>query len=103
MACRVSLPQLKDLVSGIDPRKVAIISVDEYDPKATWEHYIQVNGMNWVQIYDGDLSLHNAFSIDGFPRYYILGKDGVIRHEFKGWNQNDEATIRGAILQALGQ
>src|SRR5215469_14331473 len=71
-ACRVSLPQLKDLASKIDSGKVAIVSVDEYDPKPTWEKYVHENGMNWVQIFDGDLSLHNAFGVDGFPRYYIL-------------------------------
>jgi len=102
-ACRASLPQLKDLASKIDPQKVAIVSVDEYDPKATWERYIQEHGMNWVQVYDGDLSVRNAFGIDGFPRYYILGKDGVILQEFKGWNQNGEATIKKAIAQALTQ
>jgi len=102
-ACRVSLPQLKELAAQIDSAKVAIVSVDEYDPKATWEQYIQENRMNWIQVYDGDLSLHNAFGVDGFPRYYILGKDGVILHEFKGWNQNGEATIKKTIERALAQ
>lgn len=101
--CQVSLPLLKDLASKIDPSKVAIISIDEYDAKPKWEQFIQANGMKWAQVYDGDLSLHNAFGVDGFPRYYILGKDGIILAEFKGWKQNGEATIADAIAQALAQ
>jgi hypothetical protein len=50
---------------------------------------------------DGDLSLHNAFGVDGFPRYYILSKDGVVLREFKGWNQNGESNIKEAIAHAL--
>ena len=100
-ACRISLPQLKDLASKVDPAKVAIISVDEYDPKLTWDHYVQENGMNWVQVYDGNRAMHNAFSVDGFPRYYILSKTGIVLAEFKGWNQNGESTISSAINSAL--
>ena len=101
--CRVSLPLLKDLAAKVDPARVAIISIDEYDPKPKWEQYVHSNGMTWSQVYDGDLSLHNAFAVDGFPRYYILSKDGIILAEFKGWNQNGEATIADAIAAALKQ
>src|SRR5215471_6549506 len=101
--CMMSLPLLKDLASKVDPNKVAIISIDEYDAKPKWEQFIQANGMKWGQVYDGDLALHNAFGVDGFPRYYILSKDGIILAEFKGWNQNGEATIADAIARALKQ
>jgi len=99
--CRVSLPLLKDLASKIDPAKVAIVSVDEGDSKEKWQSFIRDNGMTWTQIYDGDLALHHAFRVDGYPRYYLLSKDGIILNEFKGWNQDGEATIRDAINQAL--
>jgi len=101
--CRVSLPSLKGLASKVDPAKVVIISIDEGDPRQTWEKFIQENEMKWGQVYDGDLSLHNAFGVDGFPRYYILSRDGIILEEFKGWNQNGEATIADAIARALKQ
>lgn len=99
--CRVSLPLLKDLAAKVDPAKVSIISIDEYDSKAKWEEFVQKNGMTWGQVYDDDLSLHRAFAVDGFPRYYILSKDGIIVAEFKGWNQKGETTISDAINRAL--
>ena len=101
--CRISLPRLKDLASKVDPARVSIISIDEYDPKSKWEQFIRENGMNWGQVYDSDLSLHSAFAVDGFPRYYILSRDGIILEEFKGWNQNGESTIYDAITRALAQ
>ena len=101
--CHISLPRLKDLASKIDPAKVAIISIDEYDPKSKWEQFIRENGMNWSQVYDDDRSLHNAFAVDGFPRYYILSRNGIILEEFKGWNQNGESTIQDALTRALMQ
>jgi thiol-disulfide isomerase/thioredoxin len=101
--CRGSLPKLKDLAARVDPTKVTIISVDEGDPKQRWEQFIEANGMNWPQVYDGDRSLYRAFNVDGFPRYYLLSKDGIILAEFKGWGQLGESTISNAIVQALKQ
>jgi thiol-disulfide isomerase/thioredoxin len=102
-ACRVSLPLLKDLASKVDPAKVAIVSIDEGDSRENWEKFTRKNGMTWPQVYDGDLALHHAFRVDGYPRYYILSKDGIILAEFKGWNQDGEATISDAIARALKQ
>ena len=101
--CRVSLPLLKDLASKVDPAKVTIISVDEGDPREKWQQFIQDQGMTWAQVYDGDWSLHQAFGVDGYPRYFVLSKDGMIFEQFKGWNQNGEATISNAIARALQQ
>jgi thiol-disulfide isomerase/thioredoxin len=101
--CRVSLPLLKDLAAKVDPAKVAIVSIDEGDSKENWERFVEKNGMNWFQVYDGDRSLFRAFGVDGYPRYFILSKDGIILEEFKGWNQNGEATISDAISRALKQ
>lgn len=101
--CRVSLPLLKDLASKIDPSKVAIMSVDEGDSRDAWERFIREKGMTWTQVYDGDLALHHAFRVDGYPRYFVISKDGVIVAEFKGWKQDGEATISEAISAALQQ
>jgi thiol-disulfide isomerase/thioredoxin len=98
--CRVSLPLLKDLAAKVDPAKVAIISIDEGDSKENWERFVQENSMNWFQVYDGDRSLYRAFGVDGYPRYFVLSEDGIILEEFKGWNQNGEATISEAIARA---
>jgi thioredoxin-like negative regulator of GroEL len=101
--CRVSLPLLKDLASKVDPAKVAIVSIDEGDSRENWETFIRDNGMTWIQIYDGDLALHHSFRVDGYPRYYILSRDGIILSEFKGWKQDGEASIGEAITRALQQ
>ena len=101
--CRVALPSLKELAAKVDPAKVAIVSIDEGDSKEKWERFIESNGMTWPQVYDQDLSLHWAFGVDGYPRYFVLSKDGIILEQFKGWKQNGEATIGDAIARALQQ
>ena len=102
-ACRVSLPLLKELAARADPAKVAIISIDEADPRQKWEQFIQDNGMTWSQVYDGNRSLYRTFGVDAFPRYFILSRDGIILEQFKGWNQDGKATISDAIARALAQ
>jgi len=99
--CRVSLPLLKELAAKVDPARVAIVSIDEGDPKDKWQQFVRSNGMNWLQVYDGDLSLHGAFRVDGYPRYFVLSKDGIILEQFKGWKQDGAATIADAIARAL--
>jgi thiol-disulfide isomerase/thioredoxin len=102
-ACRVSLPLLKELAARADPAKVAIISIDEADPRQKWEQFIQDNGMTWAQVYDGNRTLYRTFGVDAFPRYFILSRDGIILEQFKGWNQDGKATISDAIARALAQ
>jgi thiol-disulfide isomerase/thioredoxin len=102
-ACRVSLPLLRSLAANVDPEKVVIISIDEDDAKEQWEQFVQRNGMNWCQVYDGDRSMRRAFAVDGFPRYFVLSKDGIILAQFKGWNQDSDAVIKAAISQGLAQ
>ncbi len=102
--CRASLPLLKDLAAGIDTARVAIVSVDEGDSREKWDGFVRENNMTWPQVYDGeDRSLYRAFQVDGFPRYVLIGKDGTILREFKGWAQDGEATISEAIAHALRQ
>ncbi len=102
--CRASLPLLKDLAAGVDPAKVTIVSVDEGDSREKWDRFVRENNMKWPQVYDGeDRSLYRAFQVDGFPRYVLIGKDGTILREFKGWAQDGEATISEAIAHALRQ
>jgi len=102
-ACRVSLPLLRSLAASVDPEKAAIISIDEDDPKQQWEQFVQRNRMNWSQVYDGDRSMRRAFAVDGFPRYFVLSKDGIILAQFKGWNQDSDAVIKAAVSQGLAQ
>jgi peroxiredoxin len=101
-ACRVSLPQIKRLASEADPAKLAVLSIDEGDPKLKWEQFVQENDMTWPQVYDADRSLYRAFGVDAFPRYYVLSKDGIILQQFKGWSQDGEAIVE-AIARALKQ
>lgn len=100
-ACRVSLPLLKQLAANADPAKVAIVSIDEGDSPKQWEQFIDDNGMTWAQVYDQDRSLYRAFGVDGFPRYFVLSKDGIILNEFKGWQQNETDEIAVTLERAL--
>jgi peroxiredoxin len=100
-ACRVSLPLLKQLATNADPAKIAIVSIDEGDSPKKWAQFIDDNGMQWAQVYDEDRSLYRAFGVDGFPRYFVLSKDGIILNEFKGWKQNEPDEIAAALERAL--
>jgi thiol-disulfide isomerase/thioredoxin len=102
-ACRVSLPLLKSMAASVDSEKVVIISIDEDDPKEQWEQFVNRNRMNWSQVYEGDRSMRHAFAVDGFPRYFVLSKDGIILAQFKGWNQDSDAVIKAAIGQGLAR
>jgi thiol-disulfide isomerase/thioredoxin len=77
MACRVSLPLLKSMAASVDPEKVTVISIDEDDMKEQWEQFVDRSRMNWSHVYDGDRSMRRAFAVDGFPRYFVLSKDGI--------------------------
>lgn len=99
--CRDSVPVLKELAAKNDPSKVMIISIDEGDPSETWAEFIQKNGMTWVQVYDEDHSIMEAFGVQGFPHYFLLSKDGIVLQTFTGWSHGELFTLKKAIDSAL--
>jgi thiol-disulfide isomerase/thioredoxin len=99
--CRQTVPLLKQLAQGVDPSKVAIVSVDEHDSRETWTQFVAKNGMSWTQVHDDDGSLQRAFGVDGFPTSVLLSKDGIILQKFKGWGPGWEPVMRGEIEKAL--
>lgn len=100
-ACRVSLPLLKQVAANADPARVAVVSIDEGDSPKEWAQFIDDNDVKWAQVYDEDRSLSRAFGVEGFPRYFVLSKDGIIVDEFQGWNQNETDDISAAFERAL--
>ena len=101
--CRQTVPLLKQMAEQFDPAKVAIVSIDENDPREVWAQFIAKNGMTWPQVYDAGGSLKSAFRIDGFPSSVLLSKDGIILQKFKGWGPGWERVMRAEIEKALAQ
>jgi thiol-disulfide isomerase/thioredoxin len=101
--CRQTIPLLKQMAEEFDPAKVIFISIDEEDPRATWQQFIAKNGMTWPQVYDEGGSLKSAFRVDGFPSSVLLSKDGIILQKFKGWGPGWEKVMRAEIEKALAQ
>jgi thiol-disulfide isomerase/thioredoxin len=101
--CRHTVPLLKQMAEEFDPAKVAIVSVDEHDPRETWAKYVEQNGMTWAQVRDEDGSLKRAFRVDGFPFSVLLSKDGIILQKFKGWGPGWERVMHDEIEKALAK
>jgi thiol-disulfide isomerase/thioredoxin len=99
--CRDSVPVLKELAAKNDASKVMVISIDEGDPSEKWAEFVQKNGMTWPQVYDEDHSIMKAFSVQTFPHYFLLSKDGIILQTFSGWDNGELFTLKKAIDSAL--
>ena len=101
--CRESVPALKRMATHMDTSKVVLVSIDERDSVKTWKEFTDKNQMNWPQVYDQREMIGRAFSIEVFPTYFVLDRDGAIFTKISGWGKDQEIHLQEAIEFVLAQ
>lgn len=77
--CIEGLPTVKEIAHTYQD-KLTVVSVDTRDPKQAWLNGIKEYGMDWVQVYNSDADAIDArFAVQGFPGFYLIDPEGVIR------------------------
>lgn len=57
-----------------------VVSVDTGDPESKWLEGIQEFGMTWTQVYNSKAdAVHSKYAVEGFPGFYLIDPDGIIR------------------------
>jgi thiol-disulfide isomerase/thioredoxin len=99
--CRESVPTLRDLQKKYAGKGFELVSVSSDDDEDVWRTFIEAQKMNWTEYIDLSGEVLNAFSIESFPTYVILDKDGVMRFRQSGFGQSTAGELGDAINKAL--
>jgi thiol-disulfide isomerase/thioredoxin len=99
--CRESVPILKSIQKKYAGKGFQLISVSSDDDEDVWQTFVQAQHMDWTEYIDLNGEVLEAFSVESFPTYVVLDKDGVIRFRQSGLGPETQGDLEDAINKAL--
>lgn len=95
--CRQSIPRLAKLYEELHSKGLEVVSVDiNGDPKVA-ASFIRRNNLLWTQLEDPDMDTERDWGQSAIPRLVLIGKDGKVRFDSDGWDENEETKLRSAL------
>lgn len=79
--CVKGFPELKDIYSKYSG-KLEVIGIDCNETADKWKAAVAKYELPWINLYydtEKDMSLLNAYAVQGFPTKVVVGPDGMIR------------------------
>lgn len=77
--CVAEAPKLAATYRQLREKGFEVIGVHLGDELAGVKKFIAEHGMSWAQTIEKEEgALHKLFRVDGWPTYFLIGKDGVI-------------------------
>jgi len=100
--CRESVPMLTDIRKKYLDRPFQIVGISSDDDEQAWKKFVAAHNMDWPEYIDLSGQVQQVFSIDSYPTFIVLDRDGVVRFRQSGLNaQLSEAELDGVIGKAL--
>ncbi|HZF12299.1 MAG TPA: redoxin family protein [Thermoanaerobaculia bacterium] len=99
--CRQSVPGLKSLREKLRGEPFALVSVGCDSDQRKARSFVAANGLDWVQVWDGQGTARRAFGVKGLPTYVVLDATGKVVFGSAGWSPQGESRIRSEVERAL--
>ncbi len=97
--CRMTIPQLNQLVTEYRNKDVKFIGVSA-DPASKVVEFRKANQVSYPMYLDDNYKATKSFNIENIPHLVILDKQGSVVYSEEG-APLDEKTVRSAIDSAL--
>jgi len=100
--CRESVPMLVGIRKKYLSRPFQMVGISSDDDQQAWKNFIAAHHMDWPEYIDLSGSVREAFSVESYPTFVVLDRDGVIRFRQSGVNAGlSEEELEEAIGKAL--
>jgi len=100
--CRESVPMLVDIRKKYLDRPFEMVGISSDDDQQAWKNFIAAHHMDWPEYIDLSGQVRQAFSINGYPTFIVVDRDGVIRFRQSGLAAGlSEEELEEAIGKAL--
>lgn len=100
--CIKEIPELNELKGKFNKKDVIFLAVNNSDSKESIEKYLLKKKFDYLHIArEQASSLYFIESINAFPSYIVLDKNGIIRHIASGYSDTRISQIEKIIENAL--
>ena len=100
-ACRESLPSVKNIHKKYEGKDFELVGVSSDDDEDVLRTFAAAQHMTWPEFLDSSEKVIGAFSVEAFPTYIVLDRDGVVRYRQAGFGPTSESDIEEVINKSL--
>ncbi|MHB8845255.1 MAG: TlpA disulfide reductase family protein [Nitrospirota bacterium] len=103
ITCRDELPELDNLYRKYRSDGFAVVGISEDASEAAVSAFVKKVPVSFPIAIDPRSSVADAFRLSNLPSGYLIGRDGVIRHRYRGFNKSLVKTYEKDIRELLEQ
>lgn len=100
--CVKALPEVTDLMSGFDPKKVRFIAVNQAESKEQVKAFMETRGWKFDVVFDANQRVGQTFDAEALPHTVIVGADGKIAYVRTGYGPGDARKTAEMVQKLLG-
>ena len=99
--CKKAIPYIGNLHEMLAGKKFISISIDLHESKNVVSSFAQSYKMSWTVVIDNDGSVFNKYMVTAIPTFFVIDKDGIIRHVQVGFSATSFDQVKQKILELL--
>lgn len=99
--CLAALPDLKRLEARMEGKPFVMLSVSVDRKREVLETFLEKEGMDWPNAWDGGHEIAALFGVDSYPTYVLVDPDGRILYRDSGWGTQAERSLSAAVASAV--
>lgn len=105
--CHLALPHLDSLYQKDSAQGLKVLAIDNGDEKDRVQQFVGSSKLTLPVLLDPDSAAANAYKVDEYPQTVVIGKDGVVKNVFVGFNEKTspdalESAVDAAMSETAG-
>jgi peroxiredoxin len=98
--CHLALPHLDALYQKDSAQGLKVLAIDNGDEKDRVQQFVTQSKLTLPVLLDPDSAAANAYKVDEYPQTVVIGKDGVIKNIFIGFNEKTSPDLLESAVTA---
>ena len=102
-SCREELPDLNALQRKYADKGFTVLSICIESSDSLVANYLKKHTVTFPVLVDKEGAVAEAFRFSGLPVSFMVGKDGIIRHKYSGYDKGSFTLIELEITDLLNK
>lgn len=101
--CRHSLPWMQELYNKYHGEGLEIVAVNVDKNREPAERFLAENRISFPVVFDSTASLARLYQLEVMPSTFIYGRDGRLKSETRGFQEEDTDDLDHTVLGLLSE
>jgi len=102
-SCKEELPDLNILQRKYADKGFTVLSICIESSDSIVANYLKKHPVAFPVLVDKEGAVAEAFRFSGLPASFMVGKDGIIRHKYFGYDKDAFTVIEQKIIELLNK